>query len=127
MNKVILSYPLTINGVEIKELEYDFSTFTVDDYLKAVSSKRPGKPGDIAMQINDYALHHSLGVAVILNSNKEKGWSAEDFDRLRGNDIWKISEVGLSFFASPDDVPQENNSGEPSEDIPKDSTQRAEK
>lgn len=48
--------------------------------------------------VNDYGMNYSIGVQVILASNKGKGWTVEDFDRLRGSDVSKVMLVGLNFL-----------------------------
>ena len=67
-------------------------------------------------------MNYSIGVQVILASNKGKGWTVEDFDRLRGSDVSKVMLVGLNFFgATPEEQANETSEGR-SESTPSDST-----
>lgn len=122
MEKITLNYPLYIDGARITELAYDYGKFTTEDYLNALSDRK-GSPEKVVNPVNDYALHLALGVRVILVSNKNKGWAAEDFDRLIGSDIWKVTAVGLNFFGSTPEEQQGDNSEEQYAHTPNDSTQ----
>lgn len=122
MEKITLNYPLYIDGEKINELEYDYGKFTTEDYLNALADRK-GSPEKVVNPVNDYALHLALGIRVILVSNKNKGWTAEDFSRLLGSDIWQVTAVGLNFFGARPEEQQGGSSEEPSGPTPSDFTQ----
>lgn len=112
MEQLKLDYGLLINGENVTEISYDFGDFTNADYL-AACSRHKGDVQNVQNPVGDLGLHFALGVGVILASNKGKGWSAEDFGRVRGSDNFKISMVGLSFFgAKPEAQDQETCAGQ---------------
>ena len=120
MEKIELQYPFQINGQDIREIEYDFGEFTANDYFTAMKNRRGYSPE--VTPVNDYGMNYSIGVQVILASNKGKGWTGEDFDRLRGSDVSKVMLVGLNFFgATPEEQANETSEGR-SESTPSDST-----
>ncbi len=124
METLKLNYPLPIDGGNVTEIAYDYADFKGYDYLKALA-RRETDVGHAVNPINDYALHFTLGVGVILASNKDKGWTPEDFNRLAGSDLWQVTQVGLVFFGATPGEPQGNNSGEPSGSTPSASTPHA--
>ncbi len=108
MQTIKLNYPLLIDGGNIGEISYDYADFKTGDYLAAIN-RRKGDMATVANPVNDYALHFALGVGIILASNKDKGWTAEDFGRLSGSDLWQVTQIGLLFFAAtPDAAPGES-------------------
>ena len=98
MDKITLSYPFFVDDQKITEITYDYSNFQTGDYLTALSRRKGGDPSEFQNPANDYALMFALGVGVILASNRTKGWTAEDFNRLVASDIWKVTQVGMVFF-----------------------------
>ncbi len=121
METLKLNYPLPIDGGNVSEITYDYADFKGHDYLKALA-RRETDVGHAVNPVNDYALHFALGVGVILASNKDKGWTPEDFNRLSGSDLWQVTQVGLVFFGATPGEPTESNSGEPSGSMPNAST-----
>lgn len=109
METLTLNFPFVIDDAKITEIKYDYADFSVADYLAALG-RRKGEFSAMVNPVNDYGLHFALGVGIILASNKDKGWTAEDFDRLKGSDIWQVTQVGLVFFASKPDEQQANSS-----------------
>lgn len=109
MDKITLNFPFVVNDQKINDISYDYSCFTTGDYLAALSRRKGGNPTEFQNPANDYALMFTLGVGVILASNRDKGWAAEDFDRLIGSDIWQVTQVGLVFFGAKPDAQQENS------------------
>ncbi len=110
MEKIELDYPFEINGVPVTVIEYDFNHFTASDYFEAIKSRKASSAQSSVHPLNDYDMHYAIGVRAILASNKDKGWSAEDFNRIKGSDVSKIMFAGLNFFGAKPDEPQENNS-----------------
>ena len=111
MEKITLSNPLTIDDEQVKEISYDGAAFTVGEYMN-VCNRRKGDLTKMVVPTADYALLFDLGVGIILASNRDKGWTAEDFNRLKGHDIWQVTQVGYVFFTGTRDEQQENSSVE---------------
>ncbi len=113
MDKITLNFPLVINDQNVTEISYDYSNFKTQDYLTALSRHKGGDPSEYHHPGNDYILQFVLGVGVILASNRDKGWTAEDFDRLISSDIWKVTQVGMVFFAvKPEEQPESSSAGQ---------------
>ena len=121
METLKLNFPFVIDDVPIREIPYDFANFKSSDYLAALG-RRKGDIGNAVNPVNDYALHYALGVGVILASNKGKGWTPEDFDRLTGSDLWQVTQLGLVFFGAKPEEPQANSSAGQSVSTPNAST-----
>lgn len=110
MKKITLNFPFIVNDQEVKEITYDYKNFQTGDYLAALSRyKGSDNPAEFKSPFSDYALQFALGVNVILASNREKGWTAEDFSRVTASDLWQITQVGLVFFAVKPDAQPENS------------------
>ncbi len=108
METIKLNYPLAIDGGNVSEISYDYADFKTGDYLAAVA-RRKADAMTASNPVNDYALHFALGVGILLASNKDKGWTAEDFSRLAGSDLWQVTQIGLLFFgAKPEAAPGES-------------------
>lgn len=121
MNKITLNFPFVINDTPITEISIDFEQFKTGDYLAAISRRKSEADKPVNF-FNDYALHFALGVGIILASNKGKGWAPEDFDRLKGSDIWQVTQLGIVFFAvKPGDQLEDSSAGQ-SGSTPNDST-----
>lgn len=121
METLKLNYPLPIDGGNVSEITYDYADFKGNDYLKALA-RRETDVGHAVNPVNDYALHFALGVGILLASNKGRGWTPEDFDRLAGSDLWQVTQVGLVFFGATPGEPQESSSDGPSGPMPNAST-----
>lgn len=122
MQTITLNFPLVINGENIKTISYDFGKFSTQDYFAALNSRKGSSIENAVNPVNDYSLHYAIGVRALLASNKDRNWTAEDFDRLCGSDLWQVTAVGLNFFGATPEVPRESSSGGPSEPTRKDST-----
>lgn len=119
--KITLNYPFYIGGNQVTEIEYDPSSFTVREYHHALKAIKRD-PSQMSNPLNDYEFHFALGVGIILASNKGKGWSYEDFDRLINSDIWQVSAIGLGFFGGKPEEAQETTSEGQSTNTPSDTT-----
>lgn len=120
MSNITLDFNLVINDERVSRIEYDYSRFTGYKYLETLQRRKtdfqtPVNPA------NDYALHFDLGVGIILASNPDKGWTPDDFKRVSGSDLWKITQIGLIFFGATPEAQAGDNSGEPSASTPNDS------
>lgn len=119
MQKITLNFPLVINGKEIKEIEYDPADFKTRDLLQASTSRKYSSIENPPNPINDTELHYNVAVRAVLASNKDKGWTVEDFERLAGSDPLQFSLVGMSFFGVKPEEPAQSNSEGQSESIQK--------
>lgn len=122
MAKITLNYPLEIDGKKITEIEYDPADFKARDLLQASSSRKYSSIEHPPNPINDTELHFNVAVRAILASNKDRGWTAEDFERLSGSDPLQFSIVGMSFFGVKPEEQMENSSEGLSESTQKGST-----
>lgn len=111
MEKITLNNPLVIDDEKITEISYSGDAFTVGEYLN-VCNRRKGDLTKMVVPTADYALLFELGIGIILASNREKGWTAEDFQRLKGHDIWQVTQVGYVFFTGTRAEQQPSSSAE---------------
>lgn len=109
MEKITLSTPILIDDEEIREFTYDVSAVTNAEYLDAAARRKVdnSKP---TVPINDMALLFAWGVQAILSANRDKNWTAEDFNRVKGADNWQIVQIGYSFFTGSGGEEPQNNS-----------------
>lgn len=95
-----LKTPVTINGIEYKELNYDieeidFQLFTEAEMLKSKAL------GNQAIQMStvvefDRIGHLYLGMASIIACNKKITFS--DLEQLKGKDIASLIGIGRGFY-----------------------------
>lgn len=111
MEKITLNTPILIDGEEVKEFTYDVNAVTNDEYLAAAARRKVdnSKP---TVPINDMALLFQWGVQAILSANRDKDWTAEDFNRVKGADNWQIVQIGYSFFTGQPEEQAPSNSVE---------------
>lgn len=96
MNTLHLKKPLTIDDQEVSDIAYDADLLKTESYDCIVSA--PAGAGQFRMMATDYDLHQRLGVAVLVDSNPEKGWTPADFDRLSPADKVKVTFIGSTFI-----------------------------
>lgn len=116
-----LDFPLEINGETIKTIEYDPADFKAKHHLQAAGARKYTPVTATPNPMTDTELQFNIAVQAILASNKDKGWSAEDFERLSGSDPFKFHMVGMSFFGVKPEEQQPGSSEGLSDDIPSDS------
>lgn len=117
MHKITLNYPLVINGQDIRVIEYDPADFKTKDLLLAASSRKYSSLDSTPNPVNDTELHFNIAVRAVLASNRDKGWTAEDFRQLTGSDPLLFSIVGMSFFGVKPGEQQPGSSAGQSESI----------
>lgn len=114
---IILDQPLLVNGKEYTELTYDASEITADQFSEACSRSadlNKSKTLTVKLKENDYALHMYLGFAAVIAVNPEI--SIEDMERIKGIDIFQLTDVGMLFtLRKLGGHSKENNSDEQSE------------
>lgn len=104
MKKVYeLRKPLTVNGKEVRALEYDFDAISVDDYATADALANEGRnPGSsIRMAEFDNKLGLYLFFAAVTAINSEIDIS--DLKRCKGFDIIQMAGMGRNFMLSGSD------------------------
>lgn len=130
---ITLRNPLLVNGVERKELTYDFNEIDCDGFTMAfnyASSKslvaaQKGKPSAIVME-QDANFHMYLGMAAIIAVNSDIDMS--DLERIKGFDTVAISALGRNFIIGRSEEPSSQSSlEEQSEATPESTTQESEK
>lgn len=127
-NILTLKKPILINGKPRKELKYDISKITGEQFIEADArahekAARLGKPS-IAVAETDDSLQLYLGMMAITAAEPEV--DVMDLERIEGSDIMAIYRIGRNFIKgsaeeeeimeNPDS--EENNSEEPTEDMP---------
>lgn len=109
METIKFSHPILIDDVTISEVTYDVNEVTNEEYL-AASARRKGDNSKPVIPVNDMALLFAWGVQAILSANRDKNWTAEDFERVKGHDNWQIAQIGYSFFTGQHGEQPENSS-----------------
>ena len=112
-----LDNPIKINGKMYEELTYNVREITAAQFSEAAAASAAmdkTKPTTFQLMQNDRSLCMYLGFMAVIAVNPEI--SIEDMERIKGNDIFYFTNLGLLFMCgSLVDDSQENNSEEPSE------------
>lgn len=94
-----LEHPIYVNGAEIKELDYDAQEITALQFSEACSRaaaiSKKNTSVNIKFRENDYSLHLYLGIMAIIALNPQIDIS--DLERIKGFDILKVTDIGMSF------------------------------
>ena len=113
-NKIKLQEPITINGKQIKELEYDALQITAQQFSEACarsSAIDKNKSFSFKMRENDYSLHLYLGMFAIIAVNPEI--DITDLEQIKGFDVLAIADIGMLFTLRRSVAPSgESNSEE---------------
>lgn len=124
-----LSKPLLVNDKELSELEYDAEEITAEQFTDACArSASLDKNNGFTFKLreNDYALHLHLGFKAILAVNPSI--DITDLERLKGNDLLEVADVGMLFTLRRSGAPSEGKASEvPSETTAEPSTPPSEK
>lgn len=118
-----LDTPLLVNGKEIKELSYDASKITAEQFILAASMSAAHVQTKPSMKLRetDYSLHFYLGCFAIIAVNPDIDIS--DLERVSGFDVLDIADIGLLFtLRRSAGTSEENSSATPSENTPDSST-----
>jgi hypothetical protein len=111
-----LANPITVNGKQVAELQYNTEEITGAMFCEADSKRRFAagtKNVSIAPAAEfDYGLHLYLGFAACVAAAPEIDFS--DLERIHGVDIVNVMEVGRNFIMKSEDSAQ-SNSDEPTE------------
>lgn len=116
-NTIVLDNPILINGKEVKELTYDATKITAEQFCTA-SAKAAEMDKERAKSFkakeNDYAFHLYLGFFAVVAENP--GIDITDLERITGFDLLDFYNIGLFFILRKSAVPSgesdsENSSG----------------
>ena len=108
MDKLILSKPIMVNGVEVKEIKYDFENMTAQDKLNAGRTyKKAGNVISVQELDSDYHLYIFAEAAAKVN----EGMDQTDVLRISAKDSAKAEKVVRDFFfLDSEDTSQTNTS-----------------
>ena len=111
-----LANPITVNGNQLAELQYNTDEITGALFCEADSKRRfaaGSKNISIAPAAEfDYGLHLYLGFAAVVAASPAVDFA--DMERIHGADLVGIMEIGRNFIMKSEDL-AESNSDEPSE------------
>lgn len=99
-----LDNPLTINGIDVRELTYDTNEITALHFAEAdahrqiaTAARYSGKKVGIAASAElDYTLHLYLGVMAVIAVNPQ--YAVEDLERVKGDDTRQLMGIGRNFM-----------------------------
>ena len=111
-----LANPITVNGKELAELQYNTEEITGVLFCEA-DTKRRIAAGTKNVSIVpaaefDYGLHLYLGFAACIAADSSLDFS--DLERIHGTDVVVVMAVGRNFILKSEDSAQ-SNSDEPTE------------
>ena len=119
-----LAHPITINGKEFKELEYDIEEITSDMFIKAtaMSNAKAREQGFSAITIaeSDYNLHLCLGMMAVIAVNS--AIDVSDLERIKGTDVNRLAQVGRNFTSSTAVESSQQNSSEGQSEVTQESS-----
>lgn len=111
-----LANPITVNGKQVAELQYNTEEITGALFCEADVKRRMAagtKNVSIAPAAEfDYGLHLYLGFAACIAAAPEFDFS--DMERIHGVDVVEVMTVGRNFILRSE-VSAQSNSDEPSE------------
>lgn len=120
---IVLSKPVLINGVEVKEMTYDTDEIDGALYVQAENAKMKAsgsKGGNLAGAVElDYSLHLYIGFAAVIAVNP--AYTFEDMERIKGRSLREFSKIGRGFFIGSGSS-EADSSGEQSETTPEHTT-----
>ena len=125
--KLAMPFTVAIDGKQttVNELEYDALEITAAKFSEACARSAAldkNKSFSFKFRENDYALHLYLGMMAITAVNPHI--DIADLERIKGNDVLKIADIGMLFIMRRLEEPSEqNNSEEQSETTPEPSMQ----
>lgn len=106
-----LTNPISVNGKNTAELQYDTVGITGQMFCEADAKRRIAagtKNVAIAPAAEfDYGLHLYLGYAACIAANSELDFS--DLERIHGGDVVDFMAVGRNFILKSEDSAQSNS------------------
>lgn len=128
MEKIVLTKPVMINGVEVKEMTYDADEIDGALYAQAEAQKMKAggsKGGNLAGAVElDYSFHLYIGFAAVIAVNP--AYTFEDMERIKGKSLKEFAKIGRGFFIGSGSSKEESSEGQ-SETTPEPSTQAPQK
>ena len=101
MKKVYeLCKPLTINGKEVRELEYDFDAITVDDYATADAMANDGRNPGSSIRMAEFDSKMGLYLFFVAVTAVNREIDISDLKRIKGYDIIQMAVIGRNFSLS---------------------------
>ena len=121
-----LVHPLTVNGKELTELNYDTEEIDAIQFSQAcqrsAAISKSNSSVTIKFRENDSSLHMYLGFMAIIAVNPEI--DIADLERLKGTDVLNIADIGQVFTLRISEGPsKQSSSEEQSENTAEPSTQ----
>lgn len=107
---LVLKHPIMINGVEVKEIAYDFDELSTKDLLntrKQMIANDDEIAGAMTLEEADYNWHSYLFAAGAVKANPDTDLS--DYLRFKGQDNAMARALGRSFFIISAEEPQLEN------------------
>ena len=123
-----LENPITINGKQYTEFEYNPLKITAAQFAEAASKASAltkTRTFSVTMRQTDNNLHLYLGMMAIIAVNPEI--DIADLERIEGYDVLELTDIGMLFtYRRWEEPSKENNSAEQSENTADTSTQASE-
>lgn len=110
-----LANPITIDGVAMDALEYDFDEITITQFAKAEAAAKKVTASVVAVAEFDYTFHFYLAAAAVVAVNP--GIDIMDLERIRGRDVVTLVDGGRFFMMRSEGQGRGSSDG-PSETTP---------
>lgn len=127
MNGIIkLENPITINGKQYTEFEYNPLKITAAQFAEAASKASAltkTRTFSVTMRQTDNNLHLYLGMMAIIAVNPEV--DIADLERITGNDVLELADIGMVFTLRRWEEPSKQNSSEEHSETTADTSTRA--
>lgn len=123
MNKITLSEPLTVNGKELTELEYDLNKITAGQFCEAEALRWQAAGNKPVFNVCefDHGFHLYLGMMAVIAVMPHV--DVLDLERLKARDLVKLMKIGQNFILAGRGTSSEgNNSGATSATMPEPTT-----
>ena len=110
MNKLELRNPILINGVEVKELTYDTSKISSDQFcaIEVARMEKSNWRANVNPVEFDHIFHFYLGCAAVIAVNPHI--DLKDLERLTGWDLIQLTRIGQNFTLSGSGASMESGS-----------------
>ena len=104
MKKVYeLRKPLTVNGKEVRKLEYDFDAISVDDYATADALANEGRNPGSSIRMAEFDSKMGLYLFFVAVTAVNSEIDISDLKRIKGFDIIQMAGMGRNFSLSGSD------------------------
>ena len=98
MKKITLRKPIMINGAEVKELTYDESEITNEQFCEADAARFAASGNKPSMNVYEFdsGLHLYLGMMAVIAVNPHI--DIKDLERIKGYDMIQFIRIGRNFI-----------------------------